>query len=267
MPGRPFNRASARVKTRTNRWQRNSKARNETRRARVIHTQTLNRLSSNKLASELVALLKSSEANPLSTCDDPATDVWAPEILEAYANRVAPYTTNPSELNRQARREVAAFKARYPSSGYRLIDLLLIILILAQTAQAQFFLPDLYAPFRSLNNYKPTFSAKPGELSQYDLLASRCANAAFLSGGLALALPLTAPFTGPLAMAASSCATASGLAGTSHRFVNHGSGHPNYTLSSKNAAFRVAAHVAGPIAKVTGIAEKAATVAQRLIKY
>jgi len=267
MPGRPFNRASARVKTRTNKWQRGRAARNETRRARVIHIQKLNRLSSNKLASELVALLKATQASPMSTCGDPTTNVWSPEILEAYAARVAPYTNNPVELKRQARREVATFRLRYPSSGYRLIDLPLIILMLARAAQAQFFLPDLYTPFRKVSNYTPTFSAKPGELSQYDLIKSRCANAAFLSGGLAVVLPVTAPFTGPLAVAASSCATASGIAGTSHRFVNHASGDPNYALSTQNVVTRVGAHVAGPLAKTTGLTETAAAVAQRVLKH
>jgi len=270
MPSRGFNRASARVKIRTNRNQTKRVARYETRKAHLIHIQKVNRQISNKLASELVDLLKEKAAQnegPISTCGDPATNVWSPEILEAYANRVAAYTNNAVELKRRAHTEAAAFRLRFPSSGYRLIDLMLIILMLAQTAQAQFFLPNIYTPFPPLSNYTPTFSAKPGQLSQYDLIASRCANAAFLSGGLALAVPLSAPFTGPLAVAASTCARASGLAGTSHRFVNHGSGDPNYALSAKNAFTRVGAHVAGPLAKASGLAESATTLVKDIFKH
>jgi hypothetical protein len=255
MPG-PFNKASlksARVSRRVNRFQRNRVVRAETRRARTIQTQKINRALANRLGQELSDLLAQkleAGSNPLLRCGDPTSDVWAPEILEEYAERTAKYTDKPEVFKRVVRSEVQRFKLRFPSTGYRFIDLLLIILVLARTASAQFFMPDIYTPLRTLSNYTPTFSAKPGELSQWDLVTSRCQNAAFLSGGLTLAVPVLAPVTGPLAAAASACATGASLAGTSHRFVNHAT-QPgsNYQMGALNAAKRVGAHVSGPLLK------------------
>lgn len=253
MPG-PFNKASlksARVTRGVNRSQRNRRVRAETRRARVVETQKINRALSNRLGEELAALLAQklrAGGGPLLSCGDPTLDVWAPEILEEYAEQTAKYTDKPEVFRRAVRSEVQAFKLRFPSTGYRFIDLLLMVLVLARTASAQFFMPDIYAALRPLSNYTPTFSAKPSELSQWDLVRSRCQNAAFLSGGLTLAVPLLAPVTGPLATAASVCATGTSLAGTSHRFVNHAT-QPgsNYQMGALNAATRVGLHASGPV--------------------
>jgi hypothetical protein len=253
---RPFNKASlksARVSRSVNRSQRNRRVRTETRRARVVETQKINKALANRLGQELTDLLAQklkAGSEPLLSCGDQTLDVWAPEILEEYAEQTAKYTDKPEIFRRAVRSEVRAFKLRFPSTGYRFIDLLLMVLVLARTANAQFFMPDIYAPLHALSNYTPTFSAKPGELSQWDLVRSRCQNAAFLSGGLTMAVPILAPITGPLATAASVCATGASLAGTSHRFVNHAT-QPgsNYQMGALDAAKRVGSHAAGPLLK------------------
>jgi len=143
--------------------------------------------------------------------------------------------------------------------------LLIIVLILARTANAQFFMPNISAPMRSLENYTPTFSAKPGELSQWDLISSRCKNAAFLAGGVSLYVPILAPLTGPLATLASVCATSTSAVGTAHRFVNHMI-QPGYEMGTLNAIERVGSQVSGPIMKKMGALNLAQSASATILK-